>query len=88
MRSRQYLAGAIIYTVVSFLLFAWMLVDENADIQKTAKIKQQQEIIYTLQSDLVTSIENSLDRTNALAASNYGKIKKLEEHFGLSEVEE
>ena len=51
------------------------------------KIKQQQEIIYTLQSDLVKSIENSLDRTNALAASNYGKIKKLEEHFGL-EIEE
>ena len=87
MRSRQYLAGAIIYTVVSFLLFAWMLVDENADIQKAAKIKHQQEIIYTLQSDLVTSVENSLERTNAMAARNWQRIQMLEDEFGL-EVEE
>ena len=51
------------------------------------KIKQQQEIIYTLQSDLVKSIENSLDRTNALAARNWTRIQMLEDEFGL-EIEE
>ena len=70
----------IIACILTISVIMRIIIAENT---KEQKFKAQQEVIFKLQNDLLESVENSLNRTNALAARNWQRIKMLEAEFGL-----